>query len=146
LGSFSVSADVGVRYRAVSFGVEAHGDPPVGSIHYPGVGSVTFARVSAALLVCAHFGWFAGCAVGDVGRFLFPDHIPALPASVHYGAAGVRAGMEFPVAPPRIFVRTMMDLRAPIDPANLSTPHVHLFEPAGLGVGLVLGVLAELPP
>ncbi len=31
LGSFGVAAEIGVRYRAVSVGVEAHGNPPIGS-------------------------------------------------------------------------------------------------------------------
>jgi hypothetical protein len=146
LGSLGVSADVGVRYRAVSFGVEAHGDPPIGSLTYPAVGSVTFARMSAALLVCAHYGWFAGCAFGDVGRFIFPGHVHTLPPSGYYAAAGVRAGVEVPVAPPRVFVRTMLDLRAPIDPATYTytATRTTIFAPAGIGVGLGLGALVEL--
>jgi hypothetical protein len=143
-GSVGVSAEMGARYRAVSLGVEAHGDPPIGSLTYPNVGAVVFARMSGALLLCAHYGWFAGCAVGDVGRFLFPDHVQALPASVRYAAAGVRAGLEFPVAPPRLFIRTTLDMRASIDPVVYSTPHGSIFQPASLGVGLGLGLVVEL--
>jgi hypothetical protein len=123
-----------------------HVDPPIGSLTYPGVGAVTFARVSAALLACVHFGWFVGCGVADVGRVIFPDHVHVLPPSVFYGAAGVRAGMEFPVAPPRLYVRTMLDLRAPIDPTTYTAASVNIFAPAGLGVGLGLGLLVELSP
>jgi len=39
-GSFGVSAEVGARYRFVSFGVEAHGNPPVGSVTFLDVGPV----------------------------------------------------------------------------------------------------------
>jgi hypothetical protein len=145
LGSVGVSAEMGVRYRAVSLGVEAHGDPPIGSVTFPGSGTVSFARMSGALLLCGHFGWFAGCAVGDVGRFIFPDRIPAIPPSALYGAAGVRAGMEFPIAPPRLFIRTTLDVRAPIDPVTYTAQHGGVFAPVGLSVGLGLGLLVELP-
>jgi hypothetical protein len=145
-GSFGFSAETGVRYRAVSASVEAHGDPPLGSVPYPNVGAVSFARVSGALLLCAHFGWFVGCGVGDAGRFIFPNHGHLLPASLFYGAAGVRAGFEFPVAPPRVFVRVAADLRAPIHPANRVVAGVNIFEAAGPSFGLGLGLLAEFPP
>jgi hypothetical protein len=146
LGAFGFSGEVGARYRAFSFGVEAHGDPPLGSVTFPGFGTVSFGRASAAFLACGHYEWFVGCAVGDVGRFLFPDHVRGLPPSARYDAAGVRAGLEFPVAPPRIFLRTAVDVRAPIDPATYSAGHVTVFSPVGFSVGLGLGVLVELSP
>jgi hypothetical protein len=145
-GSFGLSAEAGVRYGPVSLGVEAHGDPPLGATTFPGVGAVSFARLSGALLLCGSWGWFAGCGVGDVGRVLFPDHVHALPASVFYGAVGARAGLEFPVAPPRFFLRAALDLRAPIHPASYKPDGVSIFEATGLGVGLGLGFLVELPP
>jgi hypothetical protein len=145
-GSVGVSADVGVRYRAFSAGVEVHGDPPLGSIVYPSVGAVSFARLSGALLLCGHFGLFVGCGVGDVGRFIFPNHIQVLPASDFYSAVGVRAGLEFPVAPPRLFLHTAVDLRAPIHPAQTTVRGASIFEAAGPGVGLGLGLRLELPP
>jgi hypothetical protein len=107
---------------------------------------VGFARLSGAALLCAHWGWFVGCGVGDLGRFLFPDHSQRLPASTFYGAAGVRAGLEFPVAPPRFFLRTAFDLRAPIHPASYTFGSTTVFQAAGLGVGFGLGFVAELAP
>jgi hypothetical protein len=145
-GSVGLSAEVGVRYRAFSAGVELHGDPPLGSVPVPNLGTVSFARVSGALLACAHFGWFAGCGVGDVGRFLFTERAGVLPASGLYSAVGVRAVLEFPVVPPRFFLRTAVDLRAPIHPVSYSSMNNIFFEAAGLGVGLGLGLLVELPP
>src|SRR4051812_45415751 len=61
-GSLGISAEIGARYRFVSLGVEAHGDPSLGSASYPN-GKVSFARISGAFLLCAHYGWFAGCGV-----------------------------------------------------------------------------------
>jgi len=145
-GSLGLSADVGVRYRWFSAGIEVHGDPPLGSLYYTNVGAVTFARMSGALLLCGHFGWFAGCAVADAGRFIFPNNVPALPPWAFYGAAGARARLEFPVAPPRVFLSTSVDVRAPIHPVNYPFKNGNVFEAAGLGVGLGFGLLLELSP
>ena len=145
-GSLGLSAEIGARYRWISASVEAHGDPPLGPQRIASVGDVAFARLSGALLVCAHFGWFAGCGVADVGRFFFPNHIQALPASAFYGAAGVRAGLEFPVVSTRVFLRVAMDLRAPISPARFVSKRANVFAAAGPGAGLGLGVVVELPP
>jgi hypothetical protein len=146
-GSLGFSVEAGVRYKAFSAGIEAHGDPPLGSQSFQFLGAVSFARVSGALVLCAHYGWFVGCGVGDAGRILFPNHIiPYLPASVLYGAAGVRAGFELPVAPPRLFFSTTFDLRAPIHPASYAPRGNEIFRVAGPSVGLGLGLRLELPP
>jgi hypothetical protein len=145
LGSYGFSAEIGARYHAVSLNAELHGDPPLGPQLYAD-GSVSFARVSGAALLCGHFGWFAGCGAVDAGRLLFPDHGAALPSSAFYGAAGVRAGVEFPVAPPRLFLRTAFDLRAPIRPASFTYAGVNIFHVAGPSIGLGLGLLVELSP
>lgn len=144
-GSIGLSAELGARYRAFSVGAELHADPPLGSVLVGDFGRVSFGRVSGALLLCAHYGWFVGCGVGDVGRFIFPRHVWPLPASVLYGAAGVRAGFEIPLAPPRLFVRVMVDLRAPIHPPSYVFMDNVVFEAAGLSFGGGLGFVAELP-
>jgi hypothetical protein len=145
-GSFGLSAETGVRYRALSASVELHGDPPLGSQTVHDVGTVSFARVSGAMVLCAHFGLFAGCGVGDAGGFIFPNHVQELPASTVYGAIGVRAGLELPVAPPRFFLRVTLDLRAPIHPASYTHRGDSAFEAAGPSGGLGLGGLFELAP
>jgi hypothetical protein len=147
-GSLGFTVDAGVRYRAVSFSAEIHGDPPLGSQTFQDVGAVGFARLSGAMLLCGHWGWFVGCGVGDAGRFIFPDHVPALPASTFYGAAGVRAKLEFPVAPPLVFLSVAVDLRAPIPPVNYVARNAGttVFETAGPAFGLGLGLLWELSP
>jgi hypothetical protein len=144
-GSFGFSAEAGARYRAVSLSVEAHGDPSLGSVPFPSVGAVSFARVSGALLLCAHYGWFAGCGVGDVGRFIFPNHALALPASTLYGAVGARAKLEFPVASPWLFLSTALDVRAPVEPAHYTFMGNSVFASAGPGLGLGIGLVMELP-
>jgi hypothetical protein len=145
-GSLGFTAEVGVRYRAVSLGFEAHGDPSLGSIVYPQIGAVRFARASGALLACGHYGWFSACGLADAGRLLFPDHIRWLPAEAPYLAAGARARMEFPVRPPWLFLSTSVDLRAPLHPASTTVSGAHIFDTAGLGGGLGIGLAAELPP
>jgi hypothetical protein len=144
-GALGFSADVGVRYRAFSASVEAHGDPPLASQNFAN-DTWSFARISGALLACAHFAWFAGCGVGDVGRVLFPKHNAVLPPSTLYGAAGIRAGLDFPIAPPGLFLRAALDLRAPIRPTTYAPAGHVIYQAASPGVGLGLGLLAELPP
>jgi hypothetical protein len=144
-GSFGFSAEIGARYRFVSLGVEARGEPSLGSVAYPYVGSVSFARASSALLLCAHYGLFAGCVVGEAGRFFFPDHAGRLPASILSGAAGGRAGLEFPVLPPRLFLGVAVDLRAPIPPTKKTSMGQTVFETAGPSVGLGFALRVELP-
>jgi hypothetical protein len=144
-GSFRFSGELGARYRWASIGTEVHGDPSLGTLTYP-EGSVRFARISGALLLCAHFGWFVGCGVSDTGKLLFPNHVQALPASAFYGAAGGRAGLEFPLIAPRLFLRTALDLLAPIRPASYTAAHSTLFQVAGPGVVLGFNLVLELSP
>jgi hypothetical protein len=84
------------------------------------------------------------------GRRRGPLHLPrsssGAPAVGPLRRRGCARGFEFPVAPPRIFVRTTIDLRAPIDPANFRYARIDIFAPTGFGVGLGLGVVAELAP
>jgi hypothetical protein len=145
-GSFGISAEGGFRYRAFSIGIEVHGDPPTGSVPSASGGTVSFARASGAILACAHYGLFAGCGLADVGGFIFPNHIQALPASVFYGAVGVRARLEFPISPPRFYIHVGVDLRAPIHPASYLWMGNNIFEAAGLGFGLGAGATFELAP
>lgn len=144
-GSLGLSAELGVRYRFLSAGAELHGNPPIGSFLQTGVGEVSFARLSGALVLCGHYSWFVGCGVGDVGRMFFLDS-QKLPASALYVSAGVRMGAEFPVAPPRFFLRASLDLRTPIRVVSYTYRDITVFQTAGLGVGAVLGFVAELGP
>jgi hypothetical protein len=144
-GSFGVAVDAGARYRWVSLSAEAHGDPPTGAVSYAQVGAVSFARLSGAILACAHWGWLAACGVGDAGRFIFPDHAQALPASAFYGAAGARLNLEFPVPSTSAFLRVGVDIRAPIDPLRRVVSNVTIFQAAGPSVWFGVGFVAEIP-
>jgi hypothetical protein len=143
-GSIGLTAEVGFRYRSFSLGVEVHGDPPMGSYLTP-VGSVTFDRVTGALLACYHIAWFAGCAVGDAGGILFPNHVSALPAATFYGDVGVRVGLEFPIARPRVFLKVAANVTAPINPRQFFFRQAPVFQVAGPSAGLLFGPVLELP-
>jgi hypothetical protein len=145
-GSIGVSGGIGVRYHAISLDVEVHGDPDLGS-QPSEFGNVSFWRISGDLLLCGHVGWFAGCGLGQAGRFIFPERIAPMPASAFYGALGVRTEVDFPLAPPRLFLSAAFDVLAPIHPANyLETgTTTTVFETAGPSVGFGLGLRAELP-
>jgi hypothetical protein len=67
-GSVGFAAEAGARYGVVSLDAEVHGDPSTGSQSIENgqaniVGTVSFARLSGALSLCGHVGWFAGVAL-----------------------------------------------------------------------------------
>jgi hypothetical protein len=145
-GSVAVTAGLGVRYKSVSFGFEVHGNPSTGSLTYLGVGDVRFGRLTSSLLLCYHVVWFSGCALGDAGRLLFPNHVPELPPSLFYLAVGARLSMEFPIAAPRLFLNVSGTLLAPLGgPRSFPTVHGVIFQEAGPGAALTFGPLIELP-
>jgi hypothetical protein len=146
--AFAVSADVGFRVAWFSLAGEIHWTPPAGATVKDGA-EVSTSLVLGGLVPCAHAGWFAGCLVGELGRFqstlatskvTTPDA-----ASTLYGLAGARLGAEIPVVPDRLFVRVMANLLGALGrPATRlgpqkGTPVVEWESPAftaGLGVGL----------
>jgi hypothetical protein len=145
-GWFGVGVDAGVRYRAFSVGLEAHGDPPLGARPVPGIGSMSSARVIGTLVLCGHYPPFVSCIKGDAGAILFPDHAPSIPAAAPYGAIGGRVGVEYPVAPPSFLVRTTLDLSIPI--VRTTVPNelggAPAFTIASPNFGLGLGVVWDL--
>ncbi len=46
---------------------------------------------------------------------------------------------------PRFFLRGIVDLRAPIQPASFTHGDAIIFRAAGPGIGIGIGLLAELP-
>jgi hypothetical protein len=144
-GALGLSADFGVRYREFSAAIDAHGDPPLGSHLVTNVGSVSEARVMGALLLCGHYGHFIGCGQAAGGAVLFPGHVPLLPASTRYGAAGIRLGLEFELAP-RFFLRVGLDVLLPFWRTNFPglQPGGSVFEIISPNIGLGLGGLWEL--
>jgi hypothetical protein len=143
-GSVGLTAEVGFRYRSFSLGVEVHGDPPMGS-YLAADRSVTFGRVTGAMLACYHLGLFVGCAVGDAGGILFPNRAFALPPAMFYSDVGVRVGLEFPIAPPRVFLKVAANVMAPINPQQFVFMQTSVFQVAGPSAGLLFGPVLELP-
>ena len=102
-----------------------------------------FARVTGALLLCAHYNVLVGCLKGQGGRILFPGTLPAFPAQ-RYAAAGVRVGLEFPVVP-WFLVRVDGELLPPIDPAPAVVRNkTVVFQVAGWNAGLGLSAMFVL--
>ena len=145
-GWFGLSVDAGLHYRAFSARIEVHGDPPLGARQVYGIGSVSSARFVGTLVLCGHFSPFVTCFKSDAGAVLFPHPAMLVPASAPYGAIGGRVGVEYPLAPPWFFIRTVLDLSIPIRP--VSVPSMMggdpVFAVASPNFGLGIGVLWEL--
>jgi len=148
--AFGLTADVGFRFAWFSVAGEVRWDPPAGATVMEGV-DVSTALVTGALVPSGHYKWFAGCLVGEVGRFsdslaapggTKPDQRTAL-----YGRAGARLAVEIPIVPDRLFVRLSANLLGvPFAPHLWHTdfdgkhPLLEWESPAvtgGLGVGLL---------
>jgi hypothetical protein len=145
-GSIGITAQGGYRYRSFSVGLEVHGDPSMGSQQGP-YGSVTFSRLTGAILACYHIQWFAGCAVGDAGAILFPHHVQALPAATFYSDVGVQVALEFPlpIVPPRLFLHVGANVMVPINPSQFFFMTAPIFQVTGPSVGVGFGLILELP-
>jgi hypothetical protein len=144
-GSLGLTLDAGVRWGAFSVAGEGRWDPALGATSYSYIqsaGSVRFARATGALMLCAHHDILVGCLAGRAGRILFPGSSPALP-TLSYAAAGVRVGLEFPVAP-WFLVRLDGELLPTIDPATAMISNEAVFQVARLNAGLGLGGLFDL--
>lgn len=102
----TLAADVGVRGEAWSVSLEGRVDLPVTADVDQGVRLRT-SVLAGALVPCGHWRWFVGCGVVAVGSLrlegLYLD--PSTPGGVVeprtgygvYAAAGLRAGLEWPV-------------------------------------------------
>src|SRR5262249_27171054 len=60
-GSFGLTLDLGARFGWFSVAGEVGGDPSLGKTQIPTGGSFGFARITGALLLCTHVGWFVSC-------------------------------------------------------------------------------------
>ncbi len=142
-GSLGLTIDVGARYRWGSVALEAHANPPLGTTLVPG-GSLSFTRITGALLTCAHFEWLVGCVKAEAGGIGFP--VAPGPAPVKgYGAIGVRVGLDLPIAPPHLALRVAVEVLPTIDASFLAIHGQNVFQIAGTTLGLALGFVYELP-
>ena len=142
-GSLGITLDAGVRLGWFSVSGELRWDPSLGTTLIDYYGRVSFSRVTGALLLCGHVGWFVGCGAGVAGRLLFPGTLPPQPAQ-HYTAVGVRLGMEAPVAPPWFFLRVSGDVLLPIDPVLIVHQTQSVFQVSGWNAGIGIGALFEI--
>lgn len=142
-GSLGLTLDASVRYLWGSVGVEVRGDPAIGSTPFPGYGTVSFARVTGALLACGHMDPLVACLKGQVGGVLFHGSAPPHPAE-RYAAAGIRLGLEFPIAPSRFILRVDGELLPTIDPASIPVGKLTAFQVAGWNGGIGLGAMFVL--
>jgi hypothetical protein len=104
----SLSADLGLGWQFFSIAVEGRADLPA-----TGDGSMgsrlRTAVLAASLVPCGHYGWFFGCGVASAGvlradgfNLLQAGQVvlgrPAADSGI-YVAAGIRAGLEWPIVP-----------------------------------------------
>jgi hypothetical protein len=96
----AITADLGAGWTAFSIAVEGRADVPTTGGVSMGVSART-SVLAASLLPCGHFRWFVGCGILSVGvlRAEGVDVLHAAQDSGIYAAAGVRAGLEWPVVP-----------------------------------------------
>jgi hypothetical protein len=140
----TISADLGVGWEHFSISGEGRFDLPATGTVAMNVQLQT--RLGAGSLVpCGVYGWFTGCGVVTVGALMAEGASPphaAAGASV-YAAAGVRAGIEWPVpGVPVLALRASADALVTVQPVTVRVMganawHTSLFSGL-LGGGLVL--------
>ena len=113
-----IAIDGGVRWEHFSLSVEGRADLPVTAV----VDSNAKLRASVlagSLVPCGHLRWFVGCAVISVGalRLEGVDLAGASSGAAVYLAAGLRAGLEWPIPRlPVIALRLSADVLATMHP------------------------------
>jgi hypothetical protein len=127
-GGFGAGA--GIRWRALSVGLEGRADIPVTA--ETDLGVVESHVLLATLVPCGHYDLFSACALLSAGalRGAMPDL--GQRDTTFYAAAGVRAALEIPLYD-ALFGRVHADLQAPLTRTTLSlagveawrTPPVH---------------------
>ncbi len=96
----AITADIGAGWRLFSIAVEGRADVPATGSVSMGVSART-SVLAASLVPCGHYRWFVGCALVSVGvlRAEGVNVLHAAQDSGAYVAAGVRAGLEWPIVP-----------------------------------------------
>lgn len=96
----SFALDVGAGWEHFSLNLEGRADLPASGMVDEGVRLRT-SVLAGSLVPCGHYKWFVGCGIVTVG--VLRDEgvnldVPARDAAAYF-AAGIRAGVEFPVVP-----------------------------------------------
>jgi hypothetical protein len=96
----SLSADIGAGWEHFSINLEGRADVPVSGVVDGGVRLRT-SIFAGSIVPCGHYKWFVGCGLVTVGAFRAEG--VGLGASMQgadvYFAAGLRAGLEWPIVP-----------------------------------------------
>jgi hypothetical protein len=96
----SLSADIGAGWEHFSINLE-------GRVDVPSSGTVDLGKrirtsiFAGSIVPCGHYKWFVGCGLVTVGVFRDEGINLVKPAqdSAAYLAAGLRAGLEWPIVP-----------------------------------------------
>lgn len=96
--NLGITAQVGVRWRAVSIGLEGRADFPVSQQAVDG-GRVSASLLAATVLPCAHYGVLLGCLLGTFGALRAEGESVTTPLreTKLYAAIGGRLGVEIPL-------------------------------------------------
>lgn len=96
--NLGITAQVGVRWRAVSIGLEGRADFPVSQQAVDG-GRVSASLLAATVVPCAHYGVLLGCLLGTFGALRAEGESVTTPLreTKLYAAIGGRVGVEIPV-------------------------------------------------
>jgi hypothetical protein len=94
----AISADLGAGWKFFSIAVEGRADVPVTGDVSMGVSART-SVVAASLVPCGHYGYLVGCGLVSFGVLRAEGVNVVQPASDSglYAAAGLRAGLEWPI-------------------------------------------------
>lgn len=99
LASLGVTAQVELRYRAFSLGIEGRVDPRVGSASAPTGGGVGATLIAAALVPCARWRFLGFCALLELGALQGTgvDIASTYLGTTLYAAAGIRLAGTIPL-------------------------------------------------
>jgi hypothetical protein len=94
----ALSADLGLGWEFFSISLEGRADLPVTAAVDTGA-RVRTSILAGSVVPCGHYGWFVGCGLLSVGslRVEGVDLAKPLSGSSAYLAAGLRAGIEWPI-------------------------------------------------
>jgi hypothetical protein len=138
---FGVTGQIGVRWRALSIGIEGRDDLPV-SADTQGSSGVRTALLLASIVPCVHHRFLAGCALGSAGVMQGTGFGVDRPLSqtTPYAAAGARVAAEF-AADRLLVLQIHVDLLTTLTPTTLllngATAWVTPPASGALGVALV---------
>jgi len=113
------TAQIGLRWRLASFGLEGRADIPASS-EITGLGRVKTSLLLVTFVPCAHWRFLLGCGLVAVGALQGAGENVAEPrqASTFYAAAGARLGTEIHLVK-FLYLRIHLDILATLTRTTL---------------------------